>query len=449
MAFTPYGELEDDRIPQLQLLADKPPERPAAAPTPEAKPGSWAQAAQMLQQYNQARPKSAPRFTMPAPEAKPEHNTGGMLWAMALNLLGNQGRDIGAIAMADAQARNKELADWRARNSPDAMLDRQAKIQRLNDADNDAREKDFQHQVTLAKMVGEDAERAATGERWQKSFDQTAQFHGDTEKRLQQFHTDDLAHQATQEQLQRDQMAQAAELARQQRALGWAGLKQNDAHFATSQANEMERARLELAQKQAAAAAAAAKEERDRAQHNTERQEDMTHNLSKETEDIRRMIPDLNRAQLIQEKYKGTGDTPGLGVLEGGDPGLIRKGLVNLIDAATMKGGSERRADANTMRSAIENIATFDVSLLSGSAHSKAEEAKSLLRAGGGPVTEERAQAALKAMREALELDARSRGAANPEAMRSVLAPYGWSGVMNDPQTAGGTGIPGLTRVVR
>jgi len=442
--FTPYGELEEDKIPQLQLMADTP---AAPAPTPDG--GVWERAAALMQRREAGRQR-APQRQMPAIGAPPEHNNTSALWAMALDLLGSKGRNIGGIAQADIAAKNNELKQWRAQNSPDAMLEREARLQQLNAGDRAVEDKDFQRQMNVAEMLGKEGDRSDARNFRDKSFGREGEWHENDVATKQQFHADDLTHQQRAEQLQRDQMAQQDAQSRRQLGLGYANLNQSGRQFDASQAGQAERLRLELEQKQAERAAAAAKDQATRSQHDAERNQELSHQFSEETEKQRQLLGPINTATEIAQKYKGKSDVPGIGRLDGGsaNPGIITSALRGIGDVVTGKSlNREYQDDAHRMRAALQNAQTYDISALSGSNFSQAEAAQAALRAGGGNMSETDALRAISTMEDAIKKDFQARSKGREGIAREQLAPYGRSGWIGQDGANTYQGINGLTRV--
>lgn len=116
---------------------------------PSQQPNTWQQAADVIQRMQQPTTPRAPIKDEPAPQ--PDDTKA--YWAMALSVLGNNGRDLGAILSQNAQNYNQRLSAWEQRNSPDAKLDRQLKQIQLARADREPQREAFQQTAQLAGIM--------------------------------------------------------------------------------------------------------------------------------------------------------------------------------------------------------------------------------------------------------------------------------------------------------
>lgn len=131
----------------LQMLQAQ----PQAQAQPQQQSNTWSQALDTIQKYQSQNAPAA--RAAPAAEAPPEKEGtfGPSFWAMALDVLGNNGKDLGGILSQSADNYNKRLSGWEARNSPDAKLDRELKMAQLAQADRAPQHEAFQEAGQLAE----------------------------------------------------------------------------------------------------------------------------------------------------------------------------------------------------------------------------------------------------------------------------------------------------------
>jgi hypothetical protein len=146
-----YDDNADIDWTKAQQLLEQQRAAASAAQTPAADVpgGSWTEALNLLQRNKQQVPERA----MPAAEAPPSKDDAKTYWAMALSLLGNNGKDLGAILQNSADSYNKRLSAWEGRNSPDAQLDRQYKLAQLSAADRAAASEPLKQATEVAGVL--------------------------------------------------------------------------------------------------------------------------------------------------------------------------------------------------------------------------------------------------------------------------------------------------------
>lgn len=203
-------------------------------PAQQAQPSNtWQQALDTVQKY-QGQNAPAPR-QMPAAEPAPQPDDSKTYWAMALSLLGNNGRDLGDITQRSADNYNKQLTDWEARNSPDAKLNRELKLAELSQADRAPQREAMQQAGQVAGIAQQDRQQNI----------QEGQFRATQTQQALLKQAEMIAHQADERYQQggmnsRQEQQIAAENARQ-----GVGIGAENARSANTIASENERARLQ------------------------------------------------------------------------------------------------------------------------------------------------------------------------------------------------------------
>jgi hypothetical protein len=371
--------------------------------------------------------------------------------AMALDLFGNKGRGAGQLMQAGNQTFDQKEAAWKRENGPQAQLARQMQVKQLEGADRGAFNQD---RAQLGAQIGQETQLAGA-QQGQANADRTFAAGRDD-------HDDAAAQQQLQRQVQeeqfasgqgltRDQMAQSkalseAQMAQQARLTG-AQMGQSDRHFKLGQQQHDRDQAQALRLAQAKAEAEAAEKARALAQHNTERGQDLSHQLSEETKDERRLLPSLAVVRANMDKYPEK-TLPGVGALNSIEPsGFWGKAaqLINTPEADKTGSTKDFAADNLAMQKAIKDINEFDIRSLSGANAPQAEVIREQLRMGGNnPQT---VRQAMIAFDDLLTKDFQSRASGGREgAMRGLLAPYGREGMIGMPGESDPLlGIQGLT----
>ena len=408
---------------------------------PQLQQGGWANVRALMDKQAGMQYKAPGRFSQPVrAEEAPADQSWKTVLAMALDLFGNKGRGAGQIMMAGTDARNRQLADWRRDNSPRALAEREMQMAQLRNADRQGFEADRR---VLGEQIGQqtalaNAEQAQANN--ERDFDARAQQDSDRYAQASQFHNDSMAQQtAGREQsaafhgddvrLREQQMRQSAAQAAASQALQREQMNQSATLTREQIAAANERERMQQAAVAAQRAAAAQ-------QHNTERQQDLSHQLSEETKDYRRLLPSINVARGLMDKYP-EGHLPGVGMIDSVQPeGFFSRALQALNPSEKDKSGSSKdfAADNIAMQKARKDIIEFDLRNLTGANAPVAEAIKEELRMGGE--NEKVVRHAIAAFDDLLMKDFQSRASGGREAaMREVLAPYGRAGYIRDPNT--------------
>jgi hypothetical protein len=197
-----YGQDQDwTEAQRLLEQAGKVRTEPAAQ-TPNM-PSTWQQSLDMINKYHQGQSQT-PQRPEPTPEAAPERDDSKTYWAMALSLLGNNGRDLGNIMQSSADNYNRRLSAWEQRNSPDAKLDRSLKVAQLNRADRDAANEPLDEALKIAPSLQTDRASQIQQDQFSKTQQAQALYH----------QADTIEHRANEKYLQQGLDArQARELA--------------------------------------------------------------------------------------------------------------------------------------------------------------------------------------------------------------------------------------------
>jgi hypothetical protein len=413
-------------------------------------PGVWSKARDMMdrQAAMQYQPQDYSKY-LGKSEAAPDRSGHDFrtILAMALDLFGNKGRGAGQLMAAGNQTFDQKEAAWKRDNGPQAMLARQMQVKQLEGADRAAFNQD---RSQLGAQIGQEVQLAGA-QQAQGNADRTFGASRDD-------HDDALAQQQLQRQVQEEQFGASQGLTREQmaqaKALQEAQMRQSAGQFGAGQAQaarfhqdqlnyqqqqqEIERQRIAAQQAQAAAAAA---------QHATERGQDLSHQLSEETKDERRLLPSLAVVRANMDKYPEN-TLPGIGPLNSVEPnGFWGKAAQFINTPEADKTGSRKdfAADNLAMQKAMKDINEFDIRALSGANAPQAEVIREQLRMGGNnPQT---VRQAIIAFDDLLTKDFQSRASGGrQEAMRGLLAPYGREGVIGMPgETDPLLGIQGLT----
>jgi len=413
----------------------------AAAVQPEAAPDRWAQARDLMQRQQglQYKPSAAVAgLKAPTPEAAPERDDWKTVLAMAMSLMTKQGRgNIGQVMMAGEDQYNRRLENWRGRNSPEKMLQQQAAIQQIKNADRQGFEAD-------RKVLGDQASQAMQianhEQQADNHLDSMAMQQGNAIRQEAQFaesgERSDRHFDASQG-LTREQMAQQAALAAAQRAQAASQFRAGqdftrEQHELTRQhQTELNNADNAVAMQRAAAAAAA--KQRDNTREDEHRNRTLSLQQSEQLKPTTRLIPDINRAMAIIDNPEYENDLPGVGTLDGNaNPNWTG----TLAKATRLLSGPRSEAwkkDDEAMRLAVKNIVEYDLRDLTGAGSAEAEQAREMLRMGGN--NEKQTRLAIRNFKKALELNLRSRGAnGNEGIMRGILEPYGWAGIYGPTQ---------------
>lgn len=233
----------------------------------EADSGPWARARDLLNRQAAMQYTAPKQFSRPVKaEPVPERDSWKTVLAMALDVLGNKGRNLGGIAMADTEQRNKQLAQWRQENSPAALDARRLRQLQLTNADRQGFEADRRvlgqqaaQEMDIAKaQQAEEQARAQAIQRasehedtvgyQNRSLAQQGELAGQRMEQAGRFHEDDMRNAAA-------ARAQAAQLAREQRAFTGEQNELNRSN-AVSMNDADNAARMQQLEAQAAARAA-------------------------------------------------------------------------------------------------------------------------------------------------------------------------------------------------
>lgn len=424
----------------------------SAAP---AQSDTWSKARDLMdrQAQMQYQPQDYSKF-LGQKEAAPSRsgNDFRTILAMALDLFGNKGRGAGQLMQAGNQTFDAKEAAWKRENGPQAQLARQMQVKQLEGADRAAFNND---RATMGAQIGQEMQMAGAQSQQQnqdRTFAAGRDDHDDTlaQQQLQRqvqeeqfgksqdqalnFHNDS-------NQLSRDQMAQQAQLTRAQMGQSASQFNLSQEQHRQDQANEMERARATLQAQQL-------RQQQQDTQHNTERGQDLSHQLSEETKDERRLLPSLAVVRANMDKYP-EGTLPGVGPLNSVEPnGFWGKAAQFINTPEADKTGSKKdfANDNLAMQKAIKDITEFDIRALSGANAPQAEVIREQLRMGGNnPQT---VRQAITAFDDLLTKDFQSRASGGRQgAMRELLAPYGREGVIGMPGESDPLlGIKGLTK---
>lgn len=193
-------------------------------PEEEQDKSPWGKALQFLESRKAANP--ARTYADPTPEAAPKRDGDWKaILAMGLDLIANKGQGIGTIAQANENNYSKQLSDWRQRNSADAMLERQAKVQQLRAGEQ-----------ALADKPLEDAHKLAATFQAEANADAAERRFGVEDARAKAFHGDDLEQHRLSREQSADQFTRSLTSsdrnAAASRGLQLRGLNQSDNHFA-------------------------------------------------------------------------------------------------------------------------------------------------------------------------------------------------------------------------
>lgn len=392
----------------------------------------FTRALQMLERRNATTPQR--QYQAPERESAPERNDWRMLLAMGLNLIGNKGRDLGQIALASEDQYNRQLEAWRQRNSPDAMLDRDAKVLALR-----------QGEQKLASAPVKDAQELASTLQAQDNAEEAVRQFNTADERARTFHTDDITQQELARALSADQfnrqLTSTDANARAARGLQWAGLKQAGEHYAAqdrlardqmsqqeamaARAAEQQRALAELQQsglntRNSADIAARSAIEQQKAAREAERQlstESRQFNL--DTAMPQRMAGQLERISRVTDKYGANGDIPGVGTYDSSSVGNF---FAN-VGAAL---GTERGLDAKELNNARATLADLAQRDVSGAGGAEAEALRIQMQSGAQPgATEAEFRTGIAAAQQYVKMVLSAQATGREEAASNVMRSSG------------------------
>jgi len=429
---------EDDLEQWLSGQAAQANLTPAAPqPTPAADGGGpWSKARDLMQRQSQMQYSAPERFSKPVEaEAAPEANEWKTILAMALNVLGNKGKDLGQIAMHGTEQRNHQLQQWRRDNSPRALADREMQMAQLRNADRQGFESDRR---MLGDQIGQEMHLAGA-QQGQANADRT--FQAGRDDHDDQIAQNQLSRQVQEEQfglsqgLTREQMAQAKALQLQQ-------MGQSAAHFRAGQdftreqndlnrqhqtglnnadnASLAERARLQAeARAQAAAARQPAVDAR------------LTREYNKDTEYEQSLAQLLDSADKLAPEGK---DIPGVGMFDGSFLGRTKDTVGAALGDSTSK-------QAERMAGIKSRLADLSQRMESGAAGPVSEELRYQIQVGAQPnATESEFRTAMKLAREHVQGKLKRSAAGRETQARSALdagSLGAWLGNVQVPESQG------------
>ena len=424
----------------------------APTPAPAASGGSpWDRARELMTKQSNMSFTPSKQQEVKAAEA-PGRDDWKTVLAMAINLIGNKGKDAGQLMMAGEDQYNKKLARWQDQNNPQALNQQrlqQAQLANMERQGFDADRKVLGDQVSQEMQVAGAQQGQNNADRQfnqsnENHLDAMAEQQGNAMRQEAQFAEtgarSDKHFDATQG-LTREQMAQAKALADAQRAqsAGQFNATQRQAQtFHEDAQNQhlddmMTRAGEQHREREAdlEKAGIAAREKAAAAERQTKNDlVSQSSGYSNDAAESLAMLPHLKVVNDILDRYKGKKDIPGLGAFDSAiEPGSWTERSLRA------ERGQQFIDDTIAMRQAIGRGATMDIKKISGANVPETERAILMLQAGAGKMDERTARSAIKQLSAATKADLRGRAANREQAARDVLRGYGMESYLDpDPE---------------